>query len=459
MVNLPPTQGRRLPAGLASRRVRSPARTIVVVFAAAIAVGTGLLLLPFSTAPGRDSTVLDASFTSTSAVSVTGLAVTDTASHWSTFGQVVILVLIQLGGFGIMTLSSLVALLLSRRLGLRRRQAAQAEVGALNPGDVRRVVVGVALVSLTIESLAAVVLTWRFAVDEGTGLGEAAYQGIFHAVSAFNNAGFSLFSDNLMGFVGDWWLCLSIGLAVIAGGLGFPVWAELRDSWSRPRRWSLHTKMTLGTTLVLIVVGTVFIAANEWTNPATLGELAPAERGLASWFQSVSPRTAGFNSLDYGAMREGTLLGTDVLMFIGGGSASTAGGIKVTTFALLGFVMWSELRGEPDVNAFGRRIPTLAQRQALTLALLAVGAVIGSTLVLIVMEPIGLSTALFEVISAFSTVGLSTGITGELGAGPQVVLIALMFVGRVGPITLFAALVLREHGRLYRLPHERPIIG
>ena len=432
---------------------------IVAAFGGAIAIGTALLLVPVASAPGQSTSLMDALFTATSAVSVTGLVVNDTATHWSTFGEVVILLLIQLGGFGIMTLSSLVALLLSRRLGLRQRLVAQAETNSLNPGDVRRVVIGVAAVSLAVEGLASLVLTWRFVLDEGVGLGEASYQGVFHAVSAFNNAGFSLFSNSLVAFVGDWWLCLTIGLAVIAGGIGFPVWTELRGSLTRPSRWSLHTKLTIGTTIVLIVVGTALIASSEWTNPATLGGLDGHERVLASWFQSVSPRTAGFNTLDYGSMRQGTLLITDALMFIGGGSASTAGGIKVTTFALLGFVVWSELRGEPDVNAFGRRVPTLAQRQAVTLVLLAVGAVITATLAIVVMEPVSLSSALFEVISAFSTVGLSTGITGELGVPAQALLVVLMFLGRVGPITLFAALVLREHSRLYRLPEERPIVG
>jgi trk system potassium uptake protein TrkH len=441
------------------RLAAHPARVVVLSFGSAALLGTGLLLLPFATAPGADTSPIDALFTATSAVSVTGLVVVDTGGHWSRFGQLVILALMQLGGFGIMTLSSLVALLFSRRLGLRQRLIAQTETNTLDAGDVRRVVKGVALVSVLVEGAAAIVLTWRFAVDQDVGLAEAAYRGVFHAVSAFNNAGFSLFSDSLVAFVGDWWLCLTIGVAVIAGGIGFPVWTELRTSLLRPRRWSLHTKLTVGTTLVLIVAGTALIAASEWTNPATLGDLAEPERLLASWFQSVSPRTAGFNTLDYGQMRQGSLLITDGLMYIGGGSASTAGGIKVATFGLLGFVAWAEVRGEPEVNAFGRRVPAAAQRQAVTLVLLSVGIIAASTLVLVTLEDLTLSSALFEVISAFSTVGLSTGITGGLGGAAQALLTALMFLGRVGPITLFAALLLREHGRLYRLPSERPIIG
>jgi len=437
----------------------SPARVVVLAFAAAIVVGTVLLMLPIATASGEITSPGEALFTATSAVCVTGLTVVDTATHWSTFGQVTIMVLIQVGGFGIMTLSSLVALTLSRRLGLRQRLMAQAETGTMDSGEVRRVLIGVASFSLLFESVAALTLTWRFWTDGDVSLGRAAYLGVFHAVSSFNNAGFALFSNNLMDFVTDWWVCITIGFAVIAGGIGFPVWIELRESLLNPKRWSLHTKLTVGTTIVLLVGGTILIAAGEWNNPGTLGPLSTPDRLLASFFQSVQPRTAGFNTLDYGQMSEGTWLVTDALMLIGGGSASTAGGIKVATFALLGFVIWSEVRGEPDVNAFGRRIPNAAQRQAVTLVLLAVGAVITATLGLMLLADIDLGPALFEALSAFSTVGLSTGITPNLGAPAQMILVALMFLGRVGPITLFAALVLREHGRRYRFPHERPIIG
>lgn len=442
-----------------ARRALSPARMVVIAFGGAILVGTALLMLPISTEAGAVTNPGEALFTATSAVCVTGLVVVDTPTHWSAFGEVVIMVLFQLGGFGIMTLSSLVALTLSRRLGLRQRLFAQAETGTMDPGDIRRVLLGVAGFTLLFESLAAAVLTWRFHVDGDLPLGRSAYYGVFHAVSAFNNAGFALFSDNLMGFVTDGWLLVTVGLAVIAGGIGFPVWLDLRDHLTRPRRWMLHTKLTVGTTIVLIVVGTVLLTATEWTNPATLGSLDGADKVLGGWFQAVMPRTAGFNSLDVGLMRESSWLVTDALMLIGAGSASTAGGVKVTTFALLGFVIWAEVRGDPDVNAFGRRIPDAAQRQAVALVLLAVGAVITATFGLVVLADVTIGPALYEALSAFGTVGLSTGITPTLGAPAQLMVVGLMFLGRVGPITLFAALVLRERGRLYRLPQERPIIG
>jgi Trk-type K+ transport system membrane component len=254
-------------------------------------------------------------------------------------------------------------------------------------------------------------------------------------------------------------VCLPIAAAVIAGGLGFPVLLELHRQLRRPRRWSVHTKITVGMTIFLLAGGFTFVTAMEWSNPSTLGRFEVPQKLLAGFFQAVMPRTAGFNSLDYAEMRPATWLGTDVLMFVGGSSAGTAGGIKVTTFALLFFVIYAEIRGEPSVNVLGRRIPEAVQRQALTVALLSVAAVVGPTLVFLVLTPFTLDQCLFEVISAFATVGLSTGITADLSAPQHVILILLMFLGRLGPITLASALALRERTRLYQFPEERPIIG
>lgn len=278
-------------------------------------------------------------------------------------------------------------------------------------------------------------------------------------MSAFNNAGFALYSDNLMGFVTDPWICLPISVAVIAGGLGFPVLFELRRQLWRPPAWSLHTKLTIMMTLILLVAGTGFVTASEWSNPGTLGALDPAGRLLAGFFQAVMPRTAGFNSLDPGEMYDGTLLGTIVLMFIGGGSAGTAGGIKVTTFVILFFAIYAEVRGESAVNAFDRRIGARVQRQALTVALLSVAAVVVSALAIMEMTEFAFADVMFEVTSAFATVGLSTGITADLPGAAQLLLVMLMFVGRLGPMTFATALALRERQRLYQLPEGRPIIG
>jgi trk system potassium uptake protein TrkH len=440
-------------------RFRHPAQVIAAAFAVAVAVGTGLLLLPIAREGPDSAPLVTALFTSTSAVCVTGLIVVDTPVYWSGFGQVVILALIQVGGFGIMTLASLVGMLISRRLGLRSRLIAAAETKHIGVGDVSRVIVGVIKASLLFEALTAVLLTARFALGYDEGLVRAIELGVFHAISAFNNAGFALFSDNLIGFAADPWICLPIAAAVIFGGIGFPVLFELRHRLLRPRRWSLHTKLTVGMTVVLLISSTVFLLLAEWGNPRTLGQLEPDDRFLSAFFNATMLRTAGFNSFDPGQLESGTLLGSDVLMFIGGGSAGTAGGIKVTTFVLLLFVIWAEVRGDADVTVLDRRIEPRVWRQALSVALFSVAAVVISTFVLVHITQISFDAVLYESVSAFATVGLSTGITATLPPAGQLVLIALMFIGRLGPISLVSALALRERHRLFHVPEGRPLIG
>lgn len=432
---------------------------VVGGFGLAVLVGTLLLMLPVAQTGIDWTDPVTALFTATSAVCVTGLVVVDTGTYWSTFGEVVILALIQVGGLGTMTLASLLGLAISRKLGLRARVTAATETKAVGLGDVRGVVLGVARTSLVVEVAVAVVLALRFWAAYDVSPGRAAYLGVFHSVSAFNNAGFALWPDSLVRFATDPWICLPIAASVIVGGIGFPVILELRKRLRTPRAWSMHTKMTLWATAVLLVLGTLVITANEWRNPATLGQLDTPGRLLAGFFQAVMPRTAGFNSVDTGAMLEGSLLVTVVLMFIGGGSAGTAGGIKVTTFVLLLVVIWAEVRGERDVQAFDRRIGERVVRQALTIALLSVGLVTAATVVLVEITRMSTHLVLFEVVSAFATVGLSTGITADVGTAGHLVLTVLMFVGRLGPITLVSALALRERQRLYHHPEGRPLIG
>ncbi|WP_321572175.1 TrkH family potassium uptake protein [Cellulomonas gilvus] len=326
--------------------IDNPGRTVVAGFALGIVIGASVLLLPISRNGPGGAPPLEALFTATSALCVTGLAVVDTATYWSGFGQAAILLLIQVGGLGIMTLATLLGLLISRRLGLGSRMLAAAETKSVGLGDVRTVLLGVARISLTVEAITAIVLTVRFATAYHHPWGTSVWLGVFHAVSAFNNAGFALFSDSLIGFATDPWICLPIAAAVLLGGLGFPVILELLRQHRRPRRWSIHTRLTLVMTAILLLGGTLFMTVAEWSNPHTLGALDPAGRVLAGFFQAVMPRTAGFNSVDTGSMNTGTLLGTDVLMFIGGGSAGTAGGIKVGTFAVLLLAIIAELRGD-----------------------------------------------------------------------------------------------------------------
>jgi trk system potassium uptake protein TrkH len=440
-------------------RFQHPAQVVVTGFGLTILTGTGLLSLPAATAGEEPAGLIDALFTATSAVCVTGLVTVDTGAYWSPFGQAVILALIQAGGLGIMTLSTLFALLVSGRLGLRARMLAQAETKSLSMADVRRVVRNIVLFSFVSEAVVAVVLTTRFATRYDEPFGTALYQGVFHAISAFNNAGFALWSDSLSRFVADPWVSLTVALAVIVGGLGFPVIFELIRTWRHPGRWSVLTRVTMWMTMILLSGGTLVIVITEWANPDTLGPLSGPAKLLAGFFAAVMPRTAGFNSLDIGAMYPTSWLAHDVLMFIGGGSAGTAGGIKVTTFGLLAFVIWAELRGENRVNVGHRSLPASTQRQALTIALLSVGLVAFSTYVLLALTPHSLDRVLFEAISAFGTVGLSTGITPDLTPAGHVLIIVLMFVGRLGPITLGTALALRERVRRYELPEERPIVG
>ena len=440
-------------------RLRHPAQFVVAAFAGVIVIGCLLLMLPFASVEGGPTPFITALFTATSAVCVTGLVVVDTATYWSGFGQGTILALIQVGGFGIMTLASLLALLVSRRIGLKSRLVAQSETKSLGLGDVKRVLVGVLIFSLLFETVTAVMIGSRLYSFYDYSLSDAVYHGIFHAVSAFNNAGFALYDDSLERFVSDAWVSLTVAAAVILGGLGFPVLMELRKRPLQPRRWTIHTKITLAMTAFLLAIGTFAFLWFEWTNPYTLGEFTARGKLLPGFFQSVTSRTAGFNTLDFSEMRETTWLVTVILMFIGGGSASTAGGIKVTTFALLGFVIWAEARGEPHVAVLGKRLPPTVQRQAISVALLAIGAVIASTMAMMAYGGFAMSRSLFEAVSAFATTGLSTGLTSSLSKTSQTVLIILMFVGRLGPITVGAALALRHKERRYRLPEERPIIG
>lgn len=437
----------------------TPVRFVALGFAAAIAVGSGLLMLPAATETASDTDVLGALFTATSAVSLTGLIVVDTPTHWSGLGQGVILALIQIGGFGIMTVASLVGLVLADRIGLRGRLNAAAEVRTSGLGDVRSVVIGVVRTSVIIETTVAIALAVRFAVGYGESPTRALWLGIFHSVSAFNNAGFALYSDSMIGFATDPWICIPLLVAVVLGGLGFPVLFEIFRHMRRrsQRRWSLHTRLTLSVTAVLLVVGPVLVLALEWSR--TLTEFGIGSKLLVAGFQGIMPRTAGFNSVDYAEVDNATLLVTDVLMFIGGGSGGVAGGIKVTTFAILAFVIWAEVRGEPTVHAFGRRISADVQRQAITVALMSVGAVMVGTLALLQMTHFDLDAVLFEVVSAFATVGLSTGITDDLPLGGRILLVVLMFAGRLGPVTVASALALRERERRYELPEERPIVG
>ncbi len=458
-------------AGLLSI-IRNPAQLVVVAFTALILIGTVLLLLPWASDDAGGLGWENSLFLSTSATTVTGLSTVD-ISTLSLFGELVVLALIQVGGFGIMTIGSVFALVALRRVGLRQRMLAQAEIGAVDIGELARLLKAIARITIVVEGTLAMILFVRFwqSGAEDNPL-DAAYSGVFHAVASFNNAGISLYSDNLAGFVDDPFVIFPVSFGFIVGGLGFPVFVEIVRRWrhgrsarlgggaaERARPWSLHARITIGVTLLLLVVGPLMVLAFEWTNPDTLGSLGLIDKLSNAWFQGVTSRTAGFNTIDFGAMNETTLLGTSVLMFIGAGPASTSGGIKVTTVAVLTAVLWAEVRGEQDVNIFRRRLPTSMVRQALTIVMLSILFVGITIVVLMANDGLSLINALFESTSAFGTVGLSTGVTGSISTFGHVVLIVVMICGRVGPVTFVTAIALRESARLYRHPEERPIIG
>lgn len=437
----------------------NPFRLLPVSFAAMIGIGTFLLLLPQATVSGRKTTILDALFTATSAVCVTGLAVVDTATHWTGFGKAIILFLIQVGGLGIVTVVSIGILLVADRIGLSHTRVLAADLHTDGYGSVSKLVRNIVLTTLAFEALFAVALSARFFIAYDYGFSTAAIHGVFHSISAWNNAGFALYTDSFVGFANDWFLSIALCLAVILGGIGFPVLRTFAIHKLNWRMWPMHSKLMVSATAVLLALGTMMFLVFEWSNPRTLGAIPESARLHSAFFHSVQTRTAGFNSVDVAALNEESLLVSTILMFIGGGSASTAGGIKVTTFALLAFVIWAEIRGDRDVNMFGRRISEDSQRQALTVALVGVGVLAASTLTLMTLGDTSLTAAAFEAVSALSTVGLSTGVTTDEGSPTRIVLVVLMFIGRLGPVVLAAAIVLRSRPNMFRFPSERPLIG
>ena len=443
------------------RRPPPPALVLILGFLGLIAVGTSLLALPLSSADGRSAPLLVALFTATSAVCVTGLVVVDTANFWSPFGHAVIVALIQVGGFGFMTGSTLLLfLLVGRRTGLRDRMMVQETTGVPELGKVTSLVRRIALFTVIVEASGAILLAVAFAARGREPL-SAAWMGLFHSVSAFNNAGFDLMGNytSLGAFADDPWVLVPLGVLIILGGLGFAIVGDAvaKRRWSR---FALETKIVLLTTLVLLVGGAMAIAAFEWDNAATLGAMPPLQRPLNALFESVTLRTAGFSAIDTGALTEASLFVVIALMFIGGASGSTAGGIKVNTFSILLVAIVSTARGRPSAEAFGRRIPHILIYRALSVALLSIAVLFLIALGLeIASAGASFVDVLFEAVSAVGTVGASTGITPTLPDASRLLLIAAMFVGRLGPLTLVLALTARARPIAYRPAVETIRIG
>ncbi len=450
--------------------VTYPARTSFVWYLGLILTGAMLLMLPLSQNVEREPwSLVDALFTSTSAACVTGLTVRSTGNDLSWFGQFVILMLMQLGGIGIMTVTTYLTFGLGGQRSLRRRAIVTETLGAGDQTDLRWLLRNVILLTLGFEALGTIILTLRNLVDYP--LPVALWHALFHSVAAFCNAGFAIPDDNLIGYQGDWLVCTTIMTLIVVGGLGFPVLLDLRRSWRKGRRrfWErlqLHSKLMLIGTGVLLVAGTAAILVLE--SRAMLRDMPLDRQILVAVFQSVVPRTAGFNTVAIGSLTEPTLFVLIVLMFIGAGPCSTAGGFKVSTLMTLVARSWSTFRGRRRIHLFRRQIPAeTVERSAIIALLFSVGATLAVTS-LLVLEQRGQSRnsaddlfldATFETASALGTVGLSTGLTTRLSDPSRLILIMLMFIGRLGPISLVVALSAGERLQPFDYPEERPLIG
>jgi trk system potassium uptake protein TrkH len=445
------------------RRVKpppSPSSVLVAGFAVLVAIGTGLLLLPWATEPGSSTDLVTALFTATSAVCVTGLVVVDTATHWSAFGELVILGLVQVGGFGFMTGSTLLLfLLVRRRTGLRDRILVQESTGGIELGSVIAVVRRVAVFTIVTEGVAAILLAGAF-LAHGREPAESLWWGVFHAISAFNNAGFDLMGGfrSLADYGSSGAVLVILEVAMILGGLGFAI---IGDVFAK-RRWTrlaLESKLVILTSLILFVGGAIAIGVLEWSNPATLGSLPEADRPLNALFESATLRSAGFAVFDHGGHAESTLFVAMALMFIGGASGSTGGGIKVNTFSVLLIAIASTVRGRPSAEAFGRRVPHEVIYRALSVALLSIAFVFSVGFGIQLLAGTGFVDTAFEAISAFGTAGLTTGITPGLPDPARLLVIFAMFAGRLGPLTLVLALAARQRPVSYRPAVESMRIG
>ncbi|MGI8910628.1 MAG: TrkH family potassium uptake protein [Rubrobacteraceae bacterium] len=439
-------------------RLSAP-RLIALGFLAAILIGTPLLKL--TAVEGRVSW-LEALFEATSAVTVTGLQTVTPATDFTPLGQAVLVSLVQLGGLGIMTAATVGALLVGRRLGFRHLLIVREELTSPDsPRNVLRLLGQVALIAFLVESVGALILAVHF-FFQGFGPAKAVGYGIFHAVMAFCNAGFDIFERGVTAYAGDPVVNLTFVYLILAGGLGFPVLVNLYY-YPRIRRLTLQSKLVLIVTGVLFVVGILSVGLLEWTNPRTLGGEPTGTKLLMSIFQGTTPRTAGFATVTYSDMRDPTLAVQIALMFIGVAPVSTGGGIKVTTVSLIFLIFLSQVRGQEEVTAFGRRIPRSLIAKSLSVLSLSALLLGGATLALMVSDRLDLMTALFEVTSAFGTVGLSLGpspgLASELGPFGKLLLMFVMFAGRVGPITVILALSERSRPHRYSYPEEDIAIG
>ncbi|QEO08844.1 TrkH family potassium uptake protein [Protaetiibacter larvae] len=449
----------------------TPARFAVAVFASLIAVFTLLFSLPIATTTGEQAPFVDALFTAVSVICVTGLSTVDMATYWSPFGHVLVFVGVEIGGIGVLTVASILGLVISRKLGLRQKLIAAGDAnplrirrGPVSEGQAVRLgetgnLLATVAVSVIVIELAVAALIFPRMLLEGVPPLSAAWESIYYSAMAFTNTGFVPTTEGLAPYASDWWFLGALMIGVFFGAIGFPVIYVLRKNLRHPHRWSLHVKVTLITFVLLLVGGTVAYLVLEWGNTATMAGMSLGDRILHSLFISSMARSGGFSTLDMGQLDGSSQLVTDMLMFIGGGSASTAGGIKVTTLAVLFLAAFAEARGSDDMEAYGRRIPPDVLRLAVSVVLWGATVVASASILLLLLTDEPLDHVLFDVISAFATCGLSTGFTMNASDPAQYVLAATMFFGRIGTVTLAAALAASVRRQLFRRPEERPIVG
>jgi trk system potassium uptake protein TrkH len=432
--------------------------TLVYGFAGVIILGTILLMLPVASKTGQFTSPINTLFTAASAVCVTGLVVVDTGDYWSSFGQGVILVLIQIGGLGFMASTTLLLLMLGRRLGLRERWLIGQSFGTERLGGMVKMVRRILVFTLIFEAIGAAIFYIRFSLENPTGT--AAWKAVFQSVSAFNNAGFDIFGNfrSLLDYQTDTLVILTTAALIIIGGISFLVVANVFNV-RRFGRFLLDTKIVLVTTLGLLALGTAVILITEYGNADTLGPLSFPYKLLNAFFHSVTPRTAGFSSINVGSMATYSQFFTILLMFVGGAAGSTAGGIKVNTFGMLAATIWSTLRGKEHAGAFGREFANQQIHRALALVMLALTLIFVVVFVLTVTEEFRFIDLLFETVSAFGTVGLSTGITPDLSVAGRLIITAVMFAGRLGPLVLVLSLAQRQKPSAYRYPEDEVRIG
>lgn len=438
----------------------SQTQIIALGFLTIILLGTGLLMLPVSSRSGEVGNVLHCFFTAVSATCVTGLVMYDTWLHWSIFGQVVIIIMIQIGGLGFVTIGIFLSIILRRKVGLKVRELMQESVNMPQIGGMVKLARRIVLGSLLIEGIGGILLSIRFVPEYGWWRG--IYYGFFHSISAFCNAGFDLMGDqgaysSLVNYYDDWLINLVIMALITLGGIGFLVWSDVLINGIKFRRYLLHTKIVIIVSTVLLFAGAGFFYLFERNN--VLADMSISGKILASFFNSVTTRTAGFNTVDMGALTEASKLLDTVLMFIGGSPGSTAGGIKTTTIAVMYLSVWATVRGTAGANVLGRRLEDNAFRQAGAVFMINLTLAMGGTFLISHMHPFTLPDVLLETFSAMSTVGISTGITREMNAVSELMLALLMYLGRVGSMSFALALMQSKRVAHVMQPAEPITIG